>query len=423
LSVAGKVGAGPGDAHPDQSRWQQCPNQLINHPFDSTLFPDGSVPVRISASNAAGVSSTAAGRLWVDNRIPTLTLSGPHDALATAGTQYLTATAAAGPSGVSSIVCSLDRSPFHAYSSSSVRIGVKGLGPHHLSCFARNGAISASGQPGSSALESWTLTIRQPSVSTLSFARAADKIHCVKTHKRIHIRPHWSVERVHGHSVRVKVPGQTRRIKVTKCHSRHPKSRIHPSSKRARFGSRTRISGWLGTAGGVALGGQRVAIMTAPANGNQAFTVAATVTTAPNGTWTARLPPGPSRLIHAVYRGSGTVEPTSSATGHLIVPAAISIHISPRRTHWGGTISIGGRLRGGYVPTSGELVVLWISWHGGSTEIGHLYAHRSGRFHTPYTFLRGNGTVTYRIWAASARESDYPYAPSRSRRLAVTVRR
>jgi hypothetical protein len=73
------------------------------------------------------------------------------------------------------------------------------------------------------------------------------------------------------------------------------------------------------------------------------------------------------------------------------------------------------------VPPAGELVVLRIGWPGGSTEIGHLYANRDGRFRSTYTFLRGNGTETYRLWAETATESDYPYAAARSRKVAVTV--
>jgi hypothetical protein len=73
------------------------------------------------------------------------------------------------------------------------------------------------------------------------------------------------------------------------------------------------------------------------------------------------------------------------------------------------------------VPTAGELVVLWIGWPGGSTEIGHLYARADGRFSSSYTFLRGNGTETYRLWATTARESGYPFAPAQSRSVPVTV--
>ena len=68
------------------------------------------------------------------------------------------------------------------------------------------------------------------------------------------------------------------------------------------------------------------------------------------------------------------------------------------------------------------VVVLWIGWPGGATEIGHLYTAQDGSFSSRYTFLRGNGTETYRLWAASVRESDYPFAPARSRPVRVSVR-
>jgi len=103
------------------------------------------------------------------------------------------------------------------------------------------------------------------------------------------------------------------------------------------------------------------------------------------------------------------------------VPASLRLNIRPRATDWGHTITIAGRLRGGFVPPAGELVVLRIGWAGGSTEIGHLYTARDGEFHTTYTFLRGNGTVTYRLWAETVNESDYPFAVGSSRKISVTV--
>jgi hypothetical protein len=116
------------------------------------------------------------------------------------------------------------------------------------------------------------------------------------------------------------------------------------------------------------------------------------------------------------------MEPAVSAPAKVIVPASLTLRVRPRRTHWGSTIRISGQVRGGYIPAVGELVILHVGWGGGSTEIGHLYTDRKGRFHTRYTFLRGNGTLTYRLWASSARETDYPYVPSRSRKVPITVR-
>jgi hypothetical protein len=182
------------------------------------------------------------------------------------------------------------------------------------------------------------------------------------------------------------------------------------------------VSGWLGTTDGNALGDQPVRILSAPNNGTGQFSQLAVVTTAANGSWTAHIPPGPSRLIVAAYDGGPTVETAVSSAVHLVVPASISLRIRPRVTRWGGRVRITGLLRDGYVPPGGELVVLRIGWPGGSTEIGHLYTRPDGTFASRYTFLRGNGTERYRIWATTARESGYPYAPGRSRSRSVTVR-
>src|SRR5205807_5800005 len=117
-------------------------------------------------------------------------------------------------------------------------------------------------------------------------------------------------------------------------------------AKRVRPGAGTTVRGWLGTTDGNALGGRSVRILTAPDNGTRQFSQVAVVTTAANGTWSARIPPGPSRLVVAAYDGAATVEPALSGAAHLVVPASISLRIRPKTTHWGGHIRISGRLRG-----------------------------------------------------------------------------
>ena len=77
-------------------------------------------------------------------------------------------------------------------------------------------------------------------------------------------------------------------------------------------------------------------------------------TTAANGTWSARLPAGPSRLVEASYAGAPTLEPTVSAQVHVVVPAKVRlISVSPRRVAWGGTVRIVGQLIGG-LPAAGR---------------------------------------------------------------------
>ena len=429
-----------------QVTWHQCAAGQFSQQFNTASIGSGAgVPIAMWARDAAYdygahtyLSTTTARYVDIDNDPVTLSLSGPTDAMSTSGVQDVNAVATAGPSGVSSIACSLDGGPPQTYPANA-QVAVQGIGTHHVSCTAFNGARDAAGALGSSPPATWTLSIRQPSVSTVSFARVVDALRCAKSRERVRIPARWVTASYHGHPLRIKLPAETRTVTVVHCHTRIVRRRVRvhgrwrfvrvvvlphivsETSKRVAHGASTPISGWLGTAAGDALGGQLVRILTAPDNGQGVFRQAAVAVTNANGGWTTRLPAGPSRLVQAVSDGTATVEPSASAPVRITVPAAVTMSASPHQTHWGDTIVIKGRLRGGYIPPAGELVVLWIGWPGGSTEIGHLYAARNGRFHSRYTFLRGNGTERYRLWAETATESDYPYTTSRSPSTTVTV--
>jgi hypothetical protein len=428
------------DSTPNQASWSQCPGSVLNSNVDTSKYPNGhgTLTLAFSASNAAGALAYSSKAVSVDNAPVGLNLSGPTDAPSTAGTQYVTATATAGPSGVAGIWCSVNGSPFAKQAGASARIPVQGIGGHTVQCYARNNAADAAGDTAVSPTATWSLSIRQPSVSSVSFTRLVDSLRCRRSREQVTVPAHWVTGHAHGKKVRVKLPAQTRTVKVVHCHPRIVKKKVKvgkhryvervvvrphkvsAATKRVGFGKRTVVAGWLGTADGNALGGQTVRIFTAPDNGSNAFTQVAVAQTAANGSWTAKLPPGPSRVVQARFDGSATVEP-AVGIAHVRVPASIKLAISPTRSHWGGTITIHGRLRGCCVPAAGELVELHVGWRGGSTEIGHVYASGDGSFHTIYTFLRGSGTQTYRFWATSADESDYPYAPHASRKVFVTV--
>ena len=440
----GQVIFGPASAA-NQGSWQQCPDPTFNEAVNTADYApggSGSFPLTLRAMNAAGVWTSAPAwskTIHVDNITPTLSLAGPTDAASTSGTQYLGVRASAGPSGVSGISCSLDSEPARWFSGASARVPVQGVGVHRLACVAANNAQDAAGHVATSAPAVRSLSIRQPAVSTVSFARIADTLRCAKKRERVTIPAQWIIERVKGHRVHVRIPAQTRTITVMRCHPRIVRRRVRvghrwvfkrvvllprrvlEKTKHVRFGSVATVSGWLGTAQGNALGGQRVLILTAPDDGHLRFRLAATATTSSDGTWKARLAAGPSRIVRVAYAGAPTVEPAISTVAHLIVPASVALGVSPSRTHWGGTIAITGHLRGGHVPPAGELVVLRIGWSGGSAEVGHLYTSRDGHFKTTYTFLRGHGSETYHLWAATAHESDYPFAPGRSSSVPIAV--
>ncbi len=430
-----------------QTTWHQCPAGSFSQPFNTAAVASGgSAPLVMWARDAAYdygaghyLSAAVTSNVNIDNDPVGVSLSGPTDAPSTAGTQYINATATAGPSGVAGIFCSTDGSPYSEHAGASAQIPVEGIGSHTVSCYAQNNAMDTSGAPARSAVAEWTTTIREASLSTVSFARVVDTLRCSRVRERVHIAPRWVTGTAGGKPVRVRLPAETRTVTVVRCHPVvvHRRVLVHGhwriervvllphtvrvSTKSIPHGASTEISGWLGTIAGNALANRTVVIQTAPDNGLGEFANATATRTAANGSWTATLGPGPSRLVRVVYGGDAVDEPSLSPTARLVVPAALRLSIAPRRTHWGSRIRLSGRVLGGYVPASGELVVLWIGWNGGSTEIGHLYTDRNGRFRSSYTFLRGNGSETYRLWAASVKESDYPFAPARSRSTTVDV--
>jgi hypothetical protein len=453
-TIGGEAIQGPVDWLHNTHSWTQCPTpQTQPLTVDTTRYPDGPVSMNLWAQDAASPTNQAspATTVHVDNQPVSLSLTGASDSSSTGATTYVTATATAGPSGVSGFACSVDRAAASWYPGATVRVPVDGLGAHQVTCTAYDGARDANGTLGQSAPATFTTTIRQPTVAGLWFPTVKNPIRCSVHRERVRIPGKWVTIHRHHRPVWVQRPSHVVVRRVTRCHAhvvrrrtvswtvvvRHGKKHwvkhvryvrvvlpprfVNSVAQRARFGHGSVVAGWLGTSGLIPLPGQLVAVLAAPANGSGAFTQVAAATTGSNGLWATVIPPGPSRIIDAVYMGSSTTEPASSNQAGLAVPARLRLSIRPRRAHWGGTIRITGRLLGGYVPASGELVVLYIGWHGGSTEIGHLYTDKRGRFSAPYRFLRGNGTERYWIWAASAKESDYPYAPARSSPIAITV--
>jgi hypothetical protein len=440
--IGNNVIPGPTTATLNQHSWTQCPpSPTLPLTVDTTKYANGDLPIRFSAGDAASPPNDSSPReiLHVDNAPVALTLSGQTDALSTAGTQYVTASATAGPSGVASIDCSTDGAPYQSFAGSTEEIPVQGIGPHHIICYATNDAIDYQGSPAVSATESWSLDIRQPSASAVSFARIVGQLKCHKIREVERLPAHWVKVYRHGKPKLVERPARNVVHKVVRCHAAVVVRRVcrggHCKKQRvvvlphavaesvwhARFGRRTVVSGWLGTPGGITVGGQQVDVMTAPDDGSNRFTQAAVVTTNADGVWTADLPAGPSRVVEAVYPGSSTIEPATSQQIKLVVPAKIKVHVSRHAARWGGTISIFGRVIGGYIP-SGKLLRLRIGVAGVRGTVGIPNVRRNGDFRATWTFSAGRGVVRYWFSVSTLKEADYPFAPASSRRVYVTVR-
>jgi len=366
-TINGDIMYGP-SSPPNRGVWHQCPDQTWSQTIDTAYYGDGPMSLTLAAQNAAGVQSTPSTKMSVDNQTPGVSLSGPTDVSSTAGTQYITATGSAGPSGVAGIACSLDGGASSWYPGASAQIAVSGVGVHHASCYTQNNARDSNGNAATSPTETWTLRIRQPTVLSASFPN------------------------------------------------------VRQSTERIAFGARTTVTGSLRTTQGRALAGQTVTIFTAPDNQLLHFQPAASVTTASDGTWRAQLPPGPSRLVESVYPGGDTTEPAVSQLLRIQVPAVVQLSISPRSVPWRGTIQISGRVLGGYIPgPHQQLLRLRIGAEGYYSTVGIPDVQPDGRFHTTFTFHSGTGVVHYWFSVSTLNEADYPYIPGSSPRVGVTV--
>jgi hypothetical protein len=361
----------------------------------------------------------------VDNSQPTVTLSGPTDAASTAGTQYVTATAAAGPSGVAGMGCSVDNGPDVWFAGSVARVPVSGVGQHTVNCVAENNAVDGNGVHGYSAPQSLSMKIGVPTVTAIGFSKIVNRLRCHRTrgvtrcHARTALRHRtiWVMVRRHGKRVRVKRHETVRVVVLPHV--------LHQARRRVGHGRVTTINGWLGTYKGLALGGQRVRILAAADDGRDRFGPVTTATTAPNGSWSAKLPPGPSRLVEARYGGGVGVQSSVSGLVHEIVPAKVELlSVAPRAVAWGGTIRLVGQLKGGHLPAGGALVRLRIGLGSSFTTYGvHEHVEGRGRFSTSYTFGVGDPNVHRSYWfqIASLPMGDYPYAPASSRRVPMLV--
>ena len=358
----------------DHTVYHQCSVTSFSQTVNTTNYSNGPLAIALEARNAAGNWATPTSTVHVDNAPAQLSLSGPTDVPSTAGTQHITASATAGPSGVSGIHCTLDGAPYRSYPVSTVGIPVAGLGIHHLTCYGANNAKNPSGSVATSAPQSWTLRIAEPTAATIAFTRGGQ---------------------------RLRVP----------------------------YGRGTTVTGTLATLTGRRLTGQPVTVYTAPDNGLQHFAPAETATTDANGAWSATIGAGPTRLVEAVYGGSATMERTVSAPIRLTVPAKLTLRVRPGHVRWATQVTITGRILGGFVPTdqkqASQLLKLRIGIvgvpgvHG---DVGVPDLRPEGRFRTTFCLATGRGVVHYWFRAVTLYETNYPYERgSLSNRSRVTV--
>ncbi len=262
-------------------------------------------------------------------------------------------------------------------------------------------------------------------------------------YKRVLVDWHWATIHQDGRTLRVKRGGHVTTIRVVEIvqqcttkrwrigpHRWHVKRNcttphLHPTTMLSvPYGHAVKVHGLMTTSQGTPLPGQSVGIFAAVDNYMDVFREVTMATTAPDGSWTATLPPGPSRIIRAVTDGTAAVLPASGQVT-AIVPADIKLlKVWPRHVPWGGTVHLVGQLLGGYLPPGGALVRLRIGYKSTYSTYGvEAHVTGDGRFSTVATFGPGDPSVlrTYWFQIASLPMGDYPYAPAASQRVPVIV--
>ncbi len=288
-----------------------------------------------------------------------------------------------------------------------------------------------------------TLPLRMAADQEVSLTRIVNPVRKRVEVKRVRVGWHWATIRRGNHTVRVKRGGHFKTIKITEyvqtCTTKRVQIGTHrwrvernckpphvqiTSTLQVPYGHSVAIHGLYTTAQGVPIAGQPVRILAAPDNGFGAFSQIATATTAGDGSWTATVPAGPSRIVRAVTDGTSTILPSSGQV-KVIVPASIRLlRVWPRHVAWGGTVHLVGQLSGGYLPSGGALVRLRIGYKSSYNTYGvEEHVTGNGRFSTVATFGPGDPSVyrTYWFQIASLPMGNYPFAPAASQRVPVTV--
>ncbi len=294
-----------------------------------------------------------------------------------------------------------------------------------------------------STTEQLTLPLRIASDSEVSLTRIVNPVRHRVVYEKVLVGWHWTTIRRAGRRVRIKVGGHLKTIKVVQvveqCTTRRVQTGPHTwqvqrtcttphphvtTTLSVPYGHSFTIHGLYTTAQGEPLTGQRVRIYAAPDNHTDTFDEVATATTAADGSWTATLPPGPSRIVRAQTDGTATILPSSGQVTALVPAKVRLLRVWPQHVPWGATVHLVGQLMGGYLPPGGALVRLRIGYGSTYTTYGvEEHVTGNGRFSTVATFGPGDPSIlrTYWFQIASLPMGDYPYAPAASQRVSVTV--
>jgi 5-hydroxyisourate hydrolase-like protein (transthyretin family) len=191
------------------------------------------------------------------------------------------------------------------------------------------------------------------------------------------------------------------------------------SKGRLPYGRHATIAGRLTNSDGQPLAGHEIRVLAPAAGGTDQLV--AVVHTDTEGRYTYRAVGSHSRTLRLVHPGTSLTLP-AERTVTLLVPAASSIHASPRKVRNGETVNFTGRLRSLPTPAVGKLVELQVVLSGRWQTFQTIRTDTDGTWKASYQFRRTCGLLRYRFRAHLPAEAGYPFVAGRTRSLGVRVR-
>ncbi len=165
--------------------------------------------------------------------------------------------------------------------------------------------------------------------------------------------------------------------------------------------------------------GARIDVLQRVSGGSQMQLVGSAITR-PDGTFTALVPAGPSRLIDLAYRDpSGGVGYVAQTEVLENVTAGLRLRITPRHTTPTGTVRFEGRVLG-VVPAHGVVVEVLVYYLGQWQPIRTPRTSGSGRLRVSYRFNHATGQFPFRLRIRDG-QIGFPYGEACSGWLEVLV--
>lgn len=190
------------------------------------------------------------------------------------------------------------------------------------------------------------------------------------------------------------------------------------------YGRRALISGRLITGRSTPLGARPVRVVERFAAGAHPAVQTSTVTTAPDGTFSIRPDPGPSRTIEVSFEGSPTLARSTTQTLQLSVRSHVRLHASAGVAKVGGApVVFRGRLDSGpgEIPAWGKAIELQFRLPGQPwSEFRTVQTNHHGSFRYAYRFSDDDSRgVRFQFRAYATAQDGWPYEPTGSRPVLV----